>query len=271
MKKSLILKCLAVSLCVAMVFCGFSGCKKEKVQTVRELPALDSLLYPYIKSEQECRVTYNDAGYPTLCVLLSKEDNTETGRYNFEYRDDGSLGKREYIEGDVLTEESYFDGEDSLIKRYVYSNGKVNETEVFENGVCVKKEWYYGKDTIGMESIYKDGILKDIRYSDKGKVERIDISSAENIDDMRGVNISTQLNYENGDIQSFSEYDETGKYSIKHTEYREDGTVERVREYNSFGLTKLSLYDEKGELIEWTEYTYDENGKVISNVNHIAE
>ena len=296
MKKSLLLKCLAVSLCVAMVFCGFSGCKKEKVQTVREFPALDSLLYPYIKSEQECRVTYNDAGYPTVCDMFSS-DGMMNSTYIFEYDDNGYLCKREFKTNDVISEEAYFDTKQQLEKLIKYSNegvilsskeykngslicsknyqsGVLQMDEFYEDDQLVKSLCYRSDGSVCHETIRKDGISTRYAYCTDGSVEEI-IKEKYIVYGCGGPEstqyISKEMFYTNGNTQSFSEYDETGKYHQKHTEYREDGTVERVREYNSFGLTKLSLYDEKGELIEWTEYTYDENGKVTSNVNHIAE
>ena len=164
-----------------------------------------------------------------------------------------------------------YDDEGNPEKVTEYINGKIRKIDYFEDGICTKREYYSDDETVSYEYTYKDGIFQKSFFNAEGNVVRIERSFASSIEEYGLTRISNQENYENGNIQCFAEFDETGKYYVKFTQYREDGTVEQVREYNEFGLIKYSVYDDKGELSEWSEYSYDENGKVIDIVNHTVD
>ncbi|MBQ3527392.1 MAG: hypothetical protein IJA52_02425 [Clostridia bacterium] len=164
-----------------------------------------------------------------------------------------------------------YDDEGNPEKVTEYINGKIRKIDYLEDGICTKREYYSDDEVLIYECTYEEGIFQKSFFNSDGNIVRIERSFASSIEEYGLKRISNQENYENGNIQCFAEFDETGEYYVKFTQYREDGTVEQVREYNEFGLIKYSVYDDKGELAEWSEYSYDENGKVIDIVNHTVD
>ena len=76
-------------------------------------------------------------------------------------------------------------------------------------------------------------------------------------------NVSRKYYYYNGNIACVEERDTNGTIR-KETDYREDGTIQFLWEYNESGAwTKDEYYDESGKLESYNTYEYDENGNKI--------
>ncbi len=185
------------------------------------------------------RTNYNDDGKEEL-----KIDYAEDGKVflttEHKYYDDGTLSEVTKTGEQGVAQRLYYNGDGVLIDKYVYT---------------------YGSYTDSTD-------IKHTEYDDNGNVETIYEST------YFGELKSSETAYrEDGRRVFYCSYNENGvgrRYIVRYIEYDELGLPSSLKCYGEYGMVHNVIYD-SGKTVSWSEYKYDETGKLTEKIEHPVE
>ena len=144
-----------------------------------------------------------------------------------------------------------FDSDNKLVKKTVYNNAEgIRYYDIYEydiNGRLVKITGYYPDGNVYDWEIHDYGdngkCVRTVYYATDGTVKHVEVY----------------------------EYAEEG-YRNKVIDCFADGTIDKIKLYDSRGLLqRKTYYSDKNEPMNYIEYEYDADNKLVKEINHYAE
>ncbi len=244
--------------------------------------------YEYVYGEDGILEKRLEKNSKDILLCEYEYENGKTLAYKTVYSDDGIIEKKlKYDSEGLVTQRTNYnvDGNEELKIDYAedgkvfltteyqyYDDGTLSEiTKTGEQGIA--EELCYNSNGILTEE-YKytydlyDGIEihKYTEYDDNGNFETR-VESRYNVTDNE-YPLSVKV-YNEDDIPIYYKvYD--GKALVRYVEYDESGKETLLKCFNEYGLIHYVLYD-SGKTVSWTEYEYDENGKITGRTEHPVE
>ncbi|MBR4881600.1 MAG: hypothetical protein IKU19_06670 [Clostridia bacterium] len=220
-----------------------------------------------------CEYEYEDGK-----TLEYKSVYTEDGAVEkkFKYDTDGLVIQRtNYNEdGKVSLDLKYgADGSIALSTVYTYEDGILTKTEKSDMDGIRERAFYNREGIVTCKYEWTKWEYGDVKtekhteYDDDGNFEYVCVSTY-NVTESEKL-LSEKVYNEDGIAVSYSVYD--GEYPlrsvVRYVEYDESGDAALLKCFNDHGLIHYVTY-ESGKTVSWTEYVYDENGKVTGKTEH---
>ncbi|MBE6586850.1 MAG: hypothetical protein E7647_00380 [Ruminococcaceae bacterium] len=217
-------------------------------------------------------------------------ENGKTLKYKTVYSDDGVIEKKFTYGSDGLTVQrtNYNDDGNEELKIDYAEDGKVfltTEHKYYDDGTLsevtktgeqgVAQRLYYNGDGVLIEKYeytygsYTDSTnIKHTEYDDKGNVEIIYESTY--FGELKNYETAYR---EDGRRVFYCSYSENGvgrSYIVRYVEHDELGLPSSLKCYGEHGMVHNVIYD-SGKTVSWSEYKYDENGKLTEKIEHPVE
>ncbi len=220
---------------------------------------------------------YDDQNRP-IVVCQYDAEGTLCERVVNSYNDAGQLAEQKMCYGEGLPE---------YATRYVYENGLLLRRDCYDEGVFVNTEKKYEYDDHGR-------VIKEMDFDEDGNPLYVVVNQ---YDENGRLASYTRDEIQQHDRRTFAfEYDERGN-KIKdliynydealiakiYTKYNENNQTVEVEEedldhyrltkyeYEGLNLVKMSVFTKEGQLISWSAYTYDPQGRVLTQENYALD
>ena len=190
-----------------------------------------------------------------------------------------------YDINDNLIIDTLYDNENNIVHQYNYDSlGNITADSI---GRPWEERVYDENGRIAQFLIHKTGIdatlqyRKEYSYDEYDNVVSITAYNPDNtIRDYNEYVYDGNHNlfqyveyYSNGIVRAYHNYDDSGN-EISSTYYNQDGTISGINyifEYNNNQLIKKNGYYADGSIYDWTDYTYDSKGNLLSNITYNSD
>jgi len=252
-------KLLAILLLAATVMLCLAGCAETKNKTETNNGDADAVidiadLYKKFTDAYLLEYTYGE----------------------YEYDDNGAIVKHT---GEGFRTEFEYDVDNNIVNANCYNDGQLYEKIEYNENAKQLKSVIYTRE--GAE--YQ---IWEYKYDDDEKL--LEVTKTDPYDshymgcdkyeyDEKGNLLKSATYNENGKITDWAEFDSDGNFTYNATiteshNYKGEITwIEEIFDVTLSRVAKRTVYDDVGNVLDWTEYTYNENGNLVKETSYEAE